>query len=508
MGPELNPMPIRKRKSKNNWTTIIKNQATDFCLATGLHGYKYIVQNNRTKTERFVWAGIVVISFICSLTLMRIAYRYNTAHSTLTVIKSTHHGIWNYHYPAVTICNNNQISSRKVRDFVKNLELLGGLSREFVLKEMRLLVELLDPGVFENEIHTNLTILQDIFDANNHSVLGVMKMIQPDCTRLLKSCKWKGNSTPCHELFEESYSRDGLCCSFNYLSSETRINKNNEPRRLTACGYQTGLTILVDPEPNDYYSSLFGSYGVKVMLHHPHNYPDRSTEFKYVGMGVQVFLGMSPEDTQSTPGVRGLPLKVRDCVFDNEKLPKTLQSLQSNFTWTRYSYTNCLNACRASTILYKCGCIPYYMAQNAAYDTSWPGIEINSVDLTHSSIDLSNRPCGCLLDCTLARYPVDSTTGILSMSKFDDDQLFWRKVVENKNTSLINVFFTDLVSIQYRRDVYYNWKNLFASFGGLLGLFVGFSIMSGFELVYFFVVRVITDRCIEERDRLSVTSFH
>lgn len=34
--------------------SILKKQAAEFCRETGLHGYKYISQTQRTKTERYV----------------------------------------------------------------------------------------------------------------------------------------------------------------------------------------------------------------------------------------------------------------------------------------------------------------------------------------------------------------------------------------------------------------------------------------------------------------------
>jgi len=34
--------------------SILKRQAAEFCRETGLHGYKYISQTQRTKTERYV----------------------------------------------------------------------------------------------------------------------------------------------------------------------------------------------------------------------------------------------------------------------------------------------------------------------------------------------------------------------------------------------------------------------------------------------------------------------
>ncbi|CAB0039904.1 unnamed protein product [Trichogramma brassicae] len=392
---------------------------------TPLHHVAELLGRSRTC----VWAAIVVSSLISSLVLMHIAWTYNAAHSTLTVIETTHHGIWNYPFPAVTICNNNQISRDKARNFLKQ-----------------------------------------------------------DCSELLKSCKWKGNVTPCRELFQETLSRDGHCCSFNYFgpNAQPKIGGPTEPRRLTACGYQTGLEVLVDARPRDYWASLQASYGVKVMLHDPHDYPVRSSPFKLVGLGVQEFLDVSPERTYSTPQVRSLPVGVRDCIFNDEPVGSAaLRQLELEHVWNRYSYVNCLNSCRAKIVLDNCGCVPHYLPKNAIYDSSWPGKIVEQLDFK-----IEERPCGCMLDCSNYRYPVDSTEGILDQSQ---------NVDERTKLSLINVFFTDLVSIQYRRYVYYDWKALFASFGGLLGLFVGFSLITGFELVYFFVIRVLADKCKKSR---------
>lgn len=40
-----------------------------------------------------------------------------------------------------------------------------------------------------------------------------------------------------------------------------------KPTHVSACGYQTGLTLFVNPEPNDYAAAILGSYGVKVTFH-------------------------------------------------------------------------------------------------------------------------------------------------------------------------------------------------------------------------------------------------
>jgi len=31
-----------------------------------------------------------------------------------------------------------------------------------------------------------------------------------------------------------------------------------------ACGFETGMTIVVNSDPNDYHAAIFGAYGIKV----------------------------------------------------------------------------------------------------------------------------------------------------------------------------------------------------------------------------------------------------
>lgn len=117
---------------------------------------------------------------------------------------------------------------------------------------------------------------------------------------------------------------------------------------MTAAGYQTGLSFVVNPQPDDYHSSLHGFYGIKVMLHYPYNYPDRSVESQLIGLGVQNFLGISPEVTYSSQGVLKLPIEDRDCINNAKDLPLELLDLSKNFTWIKYTYPNCLNECRVN----------------------------------------------------------------------------------------------------------------------------------------------------------------
>jgi hypothetical protein len=42
--------------------------------------------------------------------------------------------------------------------------------------------------------------------------------------------------------------------------------------------------------------------------------------------------------------------------------------------------------------------------------------------------------------------------------------------------------------VKYRTDVTFGWLDLMVSFGGIAGLFLGCSILSGVEIIYYFII--------------------
>lgn len=54
--------------------------------------------------------------------------------------------------------------------------------------------------------------------------------------------------------------------------------------------------------------------------------------------------------------------------------------------------------------------------------------------------------------------------------------------------------------IRYKREVLFGWVDLLVSFGGIAGLFLGFSLLSGVEILYYFTMRTC---CMVYKNRVS-----
>ncbi|KAH0954587.1 hypothetical protein HN011_002606 [Eciton burchellii] len=510
---------IRDKSPTTCWD-ILKKQVFEFCRETGLHGYKYIAQTERSRTERIVWAITVIISFCCGIVLINMTWDYYVSHPTMTIIESTHHGIWNYPFPAITICNLNHVSYNLAKKFVNNLKIPINISKEYLIQEMRLTIELLIPGVSGYDVQKNLTFLQHIIDDNNLSILDMLNSITQNCSALVVMCRWKGKIQHCEQYFKQSFARDGSCCSFNYITDMAFDNTE----RFAACGSETGMSLIVDSEPNDYYATSFGAYGVKTMIHYSYDYPDFNAESQLIQLGTEHLISVKPALMYSKEEVKNLAISTRNCIFDDEA-DEIYNIKKRHLNFAKYSYHNCLVECRASIAKAKCGCIPYYFPQNntkvcdfrdvkcleryqSYFELSWPRMEIQEdLDLPQTLNDIKTYPCGCIPDCNLYVYPIETSFSFLDPTIYYEKGILLRKITQDdnvQNRSLIHVFFNDLVAFQYQQSVNYSWKNLFASFGGLIGLFTGFSLMSIFEILYFFVIRLIIDVCNNLRKRNHV----
>lgn len=53
----------------------------------------------------------------------------------------------------------------------------------------------------------------------------------------------------------------------------------------------------------------------------------------------------------------------------------------------------------------------------------------------------------------------------------------------------VNIEYLTWPIIRYKREVLFGWVDLLVSFGGIAGLFLGFSLLSGVEIIYYFTLR-------------------
>ncbi|XP_052752663.1 sodium channel protein Nach-like [Galleria mellonella] len=482
---------LEKKHSKVRWFFV---KFKEFCKRTDLHGYKYIVMEDLTLVERSCWAVAVLMSTAIAIYFVVTAYRWYARNPIVTVIESTQGAIWDMPFPAVTICDLNIISRKAARRFANNLTLPANVSADFVFNTVRVAPMLHSTYIIGSEQKEDLRKLQSILDLNNVSITMLFRELSPakSCSRLVQRCMWKNTIYRCNELFQNVFTTMSLCCAFNYfaimengnLSSKSRNPSN--PRRVASCGYQTALTVILNTNPDDYYSAFVASQGLLVFIDDAYNIPDMDTPVRMVNPSTEVLIALSPESTYATPGIRSFRPEQRQCYYYDE--------LQIGL-FRQYSFHNCMAFLKVELFRRTCECVPYYFPMKGQYRVC----NFNDLDCLESVLNPTERyqnesqygqTFQCLPECEHFDYHLEVALGELA-NNIQLNGLPFYKDINLENRSLLNVFFNDLVATKYRRDVYLNWQNILAAFGGLLSLMLGFTLISGFDLILFFTFTTV-----------------
>lgn len=139
--------------------------------------------------------------------------------------------------------------------------------------------------------------------------------------------------------------------------------------------------------------------------------------------------------------------------------------------------------------LHDVGCL---MEHNSILSSFEPPYAID----TFNETALSGLNCTCLPSCSEQFFRIQPTVFMRQPNAYlqipeheiparlrENGSEYWR-------LSKVLVFFKDISCIKYRREIYLPWDALIASFGGIFGLCLGGSVISLFEMVYYFTFRL------------------
>lgn len=83
-----------------------------------------------------------------------------------------------------------------------------------------------------------------------------------------------------------------------------------------------GLSLILNAAINEYYCSSTSGFGFKVVLHSPHELPQIDEFGLGIATGFESRIVTTPSISGASDAVRKTPMKIRQCVYQNENFLK------------------------------------------------------------------------------------------------------------------------------------------------------------------------------------------
>lgn len=202
----------------------------------------------------------------------------------------------------------------------------------------------------------------------------------------------------------------------------------------------------------------------------------------------------------------------RQCFFNKERFLRYFKV---------YTQQNCELECLANYTMQQCGCVKFSMPRdinepicgaskiqcyNDAEDTL---LEREFTEGLQSSEEnfRGETSCNCLPACTSIVYEAE-----LSQADFDWHSLFMAYGSDMNEfpgiqMARLTIFFKETQFITSKRSELYGQTDFLANCGGLLGLFMGVSILSIVELLYFCTIRLMCNLGMRKKKNQSVSNY-
>ncbi|XP_036150603.1 pickpocket protein 19 [Monomorium pharaonis] len=555
----LTKIKLRRNKSRGKQFDTILQALNYFCTRTTLHGLRNVVDPELHVIERFLWFFMFVVSStVASNVIYSLALRYQSAPTSIG-IESMQYENSNLPFPSVTLCPNDRVdwaraldleprifpndtdeksleTFRKILgtlsmmsfgdfdnlDFLKNQSVhnLAGRTLYFLLTKIIKIIIL---------AHAYVAFLSLELKSNHYwtgiNITQVLYEVMPRCDQLLSACWWRNANRNCCEIFQVQKTEYGFCYSFNSELAQIALVNSTESRPRKASGYGdwSGVKVTIHlgnitKPPNSEKID-----GVVVIINEPRVWPNSGT---MIPSGSLVSTSLVCVSGYATQGVLELDEDKQPCLYDETGM---------------YNQETCLSLCKRSWVIKFCGCNPsfYFPATTNFRDCTIKDFACLVDHNGERAPQIRNFTynviifCECIL-CfceTLAmvtqdvfndyivhfgeEYPHDIPSMICNCMPECDYYVYSTQFsnvpLHNMNDIILDVHYIGQTSFRYKTDIVITQMDLLVSFGGIIGLFLGGSLLSAVELVYYLVMAVFSSLRSRERteerpkNRSSVT---
>ncbi|XP_055298686.1 pickpocket protein 28-like [Sitodiplosis mosellana] len=280
--------------------------------------------------------------------------------------------------------------------------------------------------------------------------------------------------------------KDNLDGSHWSLEGGYDTKSSKYPFRVMNSGRQASLDVSLLHRESDHYDqcNALSIQGFTVYLTTPGEALTTSHRPFRVLPSDDTQITIQPNMITTSSGLRNYDPIERDCFFSSER--------QLRF-FNIYTEENCKAECITNNTIAECGCVKYSSPRDnstkvcgAASIECYEKVEfLTSIELA-IAINLVN--CTCLPACTSIEYnaEIDRVTfDSAAVNRISGIRLNESGVQQSR----LSIFFNDQHVNLLKRTEMYTLTNFLAICGGLLGLFMGISLLSIIELIYYSTLR-------------------
>lgn len=457
--------------------------------ATTVHGIPHTQNIRNNKSMKVFWcfifyaavAGCAYIGYCTVQDYME--YNVKTTLQFSDVPNQIEKAI---EFPAITLCNNAQLQRC-------GLDLLDSYS-------YNKLVTLLSEN--PKEIVNNCPIVPKTPAIQNLSIAELNRLGNFDSFKSALHCEWQQSPMDCNQLFLNHMTSNGLCFTFNMdkkllktIQIENPVSKSildsaygatpNETEFLVMSpGNQMGFKMVLTVPQDQFCSSNYHlSAGYHALVH------DKMT--------TPLFFINNPIFIQP-----GFSLNV--AMERTRKIKQTVDrgTCVKNFFYTNYpSYFPykqdlCFVECFGKYVEIALNCTPLFAPK--PYEST--RICANAAEISNEISKFLDT--GALVVCPQCKPACDqiSYDTTVSKSTFPSDcsKVFWKEKYERFNKAnitndisnyilQINFYFSDVSNLEIIEDWHMTFNGLLNGLGGGLSLFIGASLISIFEILFWLV---------------------
>ncbi|KRF94123.1 pickpocket protein 28 [Drosophila mojavensis] len=508
----------------------------DYFQHSSLHGVQYLGEETRPKKDRIFWLFAFLLSICCCATLILSAY--NKWNETPVIVSFAERStpVWNIPFPAVTICSE----TKRVLQSQSN-NTFANLYSQYTAERHNSHV-FQPPNVTSKELEEFRTMLhvcnthsiqQDmpLIPGDNLDYPKVLERMLPPFDRYFFYCRWLSRFNECDKYFRPTLTEEGICYTFNglrptdiyrkgtyqYHQSAENVSKSKwsldkgydascdvetYPARVLSAGARSGIFMTLQSfEQEVDYACRGPVQGFKVLLHAPDDVPQVSKQFVRIPMGREVLIAVKPNMITMSEGIAEYDPQRRQCFLGHERPLRFFKV---------YSESNCELECLANFTLAKCGCVKFSMPRSL----DMPVCSENKIHCYHMAerellvrefhrvrklnakgASSDGRPmetaCNCMPACTSLVYNAETSQANFDLHEMlaaEGDTDFLRDY-PGSQMSRLSIYFKQNQFITSKRSELYGVTDFLANCGGIFGLFMGFSILSLVEVVYYFTLR-------------------